>query len=56
MREWKPSINSLLLKLLSNENSIKLEETFMEKEVFEALIDLNKDKASRPDGFSLAFW
>ena len=56
MGEWRPSINGLLLKSLSIENSVKLEEAFTEKEVFEALMDLNRDKALRPDGFSLAFW
>ena len=56
MGEWRPSINGLLLKSLSIENSVKLEEAFTEKEVFEALMDLNRDKAPRPDGFSLAFW
>ena len=56
MGEWRPSINGLLLKSLSIENSVKLEEAFTEKEVFEALMDLNRDKAPRPEGFSLAFW
>ena len=42
--EWRPSINGLLLKSLSNE-----------KEVFKALMDLNRDKAPGPNGFSLAF-
>ena len=56
MGEWRPSINGLLLKSLSIENSVKLEEAFTEKEVFEALMDLNRDKAPRPEAFSLAFW
>ena len=42
--EWRPSINGLLLKSLSNE-----------KEVFKALMDLNRDKPPGPNGFSLAF-
>ncbi|RVX04978.1 hypothetical protein CK203_019137 [Vitis vinifera] len=35
----------LLLKSLSIENSVKLEEGFTKNEVFETLMDLNKDKA-----------
>ncbi|RVW23285.1 hypothetical protein CK203_095499 [Vitis vinifera] len=52
---WRPSINGLLLKSLSIENSVKLEEGFTKNEVFETLMDLNKDKAPGPDGFSLVF-
>ncbi|RVW78982.1 Exonuclease 1 [Vitis vinifera] len=33
-----------------------LEEAFTKEEVFSALSDLNGDKASGPDGFSLSFW
>ena len=55
MGEWRSNINGLSLNLLSIENSVKLEKAFTKK-VFEALMDLNGDKAPSPDGFPLAFW
>ena len=41
---------------MSNEDSYKLEEAFIEEEVHDALLDPNKDKARGPNGFSLTFW
>ena len=41
---------------LDNSEAKGLENPFSEEEVFAALTDLGKDKALRPDGFTMAFW
>ena len=41
---------------IKDEDAAKLEEAFIEKKVFSALSELNKDKALGLDGFSIAFW
>ena len=35
---------------------VRLEETFLEDEIWTAISGLNSDKAPSPDGFPLAFW
>ena len=48
-----------LISLLANEDNrqdvAKLEEPFLEEEVFISLLDLNGDKALRLDNFLIAF-
>lgn len=56
MGKWRLNIYGMPFKKLSNENSCRLEEVFTEKKIHDALIDLNRDKALRPNGFSLTFW
>ena len=34
----------------------RLEDSFIEEEVFATVLDLNRDKAPGPNGFPLAFW
>ena len=53
---WRPSIDGLSFMGLDNNEAEGLENLFSEEEVFVALTDLGKDKASRPDGFTMAFW
>lgn len=56
MGKWRLNIYGMPFKKLSNENSCRSEEVFTEKKIHDALIDLNRDKALRPNGFSLTFW
>ncbi|WKA10977.1 hypothetical protein VitviT2T_028516 [Vitis vinifera] len=53
---WCPSIDGLSFIGLDNSEAKGLENPFLEEEVFVALIDLGKDKALGPDGFTMAFW
>ena len=41
---------------IKDEDAAKLEEAFIENEVFSTLSELNRDKALGLDGFSIAFW
>ena len=41
---------------IKDEDAAKLEEAFIEKKVFSAFSELNRDKALGLDGFSIAFW
>ena len=51
----RPSIDGLSFIGLDNSEAEGLENPFLEEEVFAAFTDLGKDKASRPDGFTMAF-
>ena len=53
---WRPSVDGLVFDRLEGEEAARLEEPFSVKEVVSALFDLSGDKASGPDGSSLAFW
>ncbi|RVW80815.1 hypothetical protein CK203_047808 [Vitis vinifera] len=53
---WRPSINTLDFKVLDVAEVVGLEELFTDEEVFNALVDLNGDKALGSNGFYLAFW
>ena len=44
-----------LSKKKKKKDAAKVEESFLEKETFKALSDLNWDKAPRSDGFLMAF-
>ncbi|RVX16087.1 LINE-1 reverse transcriptase-like [Vitis vinifera] len=54
--EWKADIGGLNLNQISQQEADILELPFMEEEVHSALMDMNGDKAPRPDGFTGAFW
>ncbi|RVW95264.1 hypothetical protein CK203_034121 [Vitis vinifera] len=41
---------------LNRQDATKLEDPFVENEVFNALLDLNRDKALGSNGFSMTFW
>ena len=45
----------LPIKKKKKKEAAKFEESFLEKETFKALSDLNWDKAPRSDGFLMAF-
>lgn len=51
--KWRPNVSDMNFGTL---NVSKLEEPFLEKEVYSALLDLNRRKALRPYCFLMAFW
>ena len=53
---WRDSPEGLLFSKLGDREAPGLEVSFIEKEVFSALLDLNGDKALGPDGFTVALW
>ena len=54
--DWKTDIGRLQLNQISLQEEGMLELSFSEAEVQAALMDMNRDKAPGPDGFTLAFW
>ena len=46
----------LSFKQIGGEVATKLEDAFTMEEVFEATIDLNRDKGQCSNGFPLVFW
>ncbi|RVW12594.1 hypothetical protein CK203_114463 [Vitis vinifera] len=55
-RGWHPGVEGLPFMRLDRCEAEGLEIPFSEGEVFAALLDLGKDKAPGPDGFTMAFW
>ena len=53
---WLPCIDELSFMGLVSSEAEGLEIPFTEEDVFAALLDLGKDKALGPDGFTMAFW
>ncbi|RVX19182.1 Transposon TX1 uncharacterized 149 kDa protein [Vitis vinifera] len=53
---WKADIGRLQLDQISQQEAENLEIPFSEVEVHSALMEMNGDKAPRPDGFTMAFW
>ena len=53
---WCPSFPDLAITEIGNEESARLEEVFLEEEIWAALSGLNSEKAPGPDGFPMAFW
>ena len=53
--DWKTDIGRLQLNQISLQEAGMLELSFSEVEVQVALMEMNGDKAPRPDGFTLAF-
>ena len=54
--EWHPSLLDLSFNEIGLEAASKLEEVFLEEEIWTAISRLNGDKAPGPDGFPLVFW
>ena len=46
----------LQLEQISQQEAENLEHPFSEDEIHSALMEMNGDKASGPDGFTMAFW
>jgi hypothetical protein len=53
---WRPRLDNLEFDRLNEEEASNLEEPFEEKEVWEVIKGMDRDKASGPDGFTLAFF
>ena len=53
--DWRAEIEGLSFTSLNSEEVGSLEVPFREEEVFIALNEMDGDKASGPDGFTLAF-
>ena len=54
--EWKADIEGLQLDHLSLQEAESLELPFSEEEVRSALMEMNGNKASGLNGFTVAFW
>ena len=54
--DWKADIEMLQLEQISQQEAENLEHPFSEDEIHSALMEMNGDKASGPDGFTMAFW
>ena len=54
--EWKADIGGLSFNQICVQEAEMLETPFSEEEVLTALMEMNGDKASGPDGFSVFFW
>ena len=53
---WRPSLSGLRFNQIGGEMAAKLEDRFIEDEIFATVSSLNGDKALGPDCFPLAFW
>jgi len=53
---WRPRLDNLAFDTLDAVEASSLELPFEEMEVLEVVKGMNRDKASGPDGFSLAFF
>ncbi|RVW16223.1 LINE-1 reverse transcriptase-like [Vitis vinifera] len=53
---WRADIEGLHLNRLNSREVEVLELPFTEEEIHSALMEMNGDKASGPNGFTLAFW
>ena len=53
---WRAKLDGLSFSTLNPNDARNLELPFREEEVFTALNDMEGDKATGPNGFTLAFW
>jgi hypothetical protein len=53
---WRPRLDNLEFDMLSDVEASSLEEPFEEREVWEVIKGMDRDKAPGPDGFSMAFF
>jgi hypothetical protein len=53
---WRPRLDNLEFDMLSVAEASSLEEPFEEREVWEVIKGMDRDKAPGPDGFSMAFF
>ena len=53
---WKADIGRLQLDQINQQEAENLEIHFSEAEIHSALMEMNGDKAPRPDDFTVAFW
>ena len=48
---WSPSLPDMAINEIGSEEAARLEESFLEEEIWTAISGLNSDKAPGPDGF-----
>ena len=53
---WRADIEGLHLNRLNSREAEVLELPFTEEEIYSAPMEMNDDKASGPNGFTVAFW
>ena len=53
---WCLTLPGISFNEIRSEEATKLEEAFIEEEIWKAISRLNGDKAPGPEGFLLAFW
>ena len=53
---WRPKVDGLVFDMISEEEQALLERKFDREEVLQVVKDLQGDKASGPDGFTMAFF
>jgi len=53
---WRPRVDGLSFSSIDADECIWLERVFEEQEVWEVMREMNGDKASSPDSFSMAFF
>lgn len=53
---WRADIEGLHLNRLNSNEAEVLELPFTKEEIYSALMEMNGDKASGPNGFTVAFW
>jgi hypothetical protein len=53
---WRPRLDNLEFDMLSDTGAARLEDPFEEREVWEVIKGMDRDKAPVLDGFSLAFF
>ena len=53
---WSPSLPDFAFNEIGSKEVARLEESFLEEEIWTAISGLNNDKAPDPDCFPLAFW
>ena len=53
---WSPSLHDVEINEIGQEEAARLEESFSEEEIWNAVSGLSSDKAPSPDGFPIAFW
>ena len=55
-RDWRANVEGLTFSKLEDQEAARLEKPFVEEEVFVSLHELNGEKATGPNGYTIAFW
>ena len=54
--DWRANVEGLTFLKLEDQEAARLEKLFMEEEVFVSLHELNGEKETGPNGYTVAFW
>ena len=52
---WSPSLLDMVINEIGSEEAARLEESFLEGEIWTTILGLNSDKALGPEGFLIGF-